>query len=187
MTDEEHAAEQGTEPATEKVTETSPEATMVIESDRVVSFHYTLSEQGSGMTETSTGGEPLTMLFGHRNAVAGVEAALEGHVAGDRFSVQVPPESGYGERGEKNVRRVSKKHIPNRKGLKAGDRTTLTSEQGQHDVTVLKVGRTVVDVDLNHPLAGRILDFDIEVVAVRAADAQELAHGHVHGPGGHGH
>ena len=168
MADGEQAAKQEVEQA------------MVIERDRVVSFHYTLSEQGSAMTETSLGGEPLTMLYGYRNVVAGVEAALAGHVAGDRFSVRVPPESGYGERGENNVRRVSKKHVPN-------DRTTLTSDQGQHDVTVLKVGRTVVDVDLNHPLAGRTLDFDIEVVAVRAAEAEELAHGHAHGGGGHGH
>lgn len=160
---------------------------MIIERDRVVSFHYTMTEQNGDMTETSTGGEPLMMLFGHSNIVAGVEEALAGHVAGDQFSVEVPPQSGYGERSEGNTRRVSKKHVPNPKSLKPGDRTTLTSEQGQHDVTVIKVGRTVVDVDLNHPLAGRTLLFDIEVINVRAADEEEIAHGHVHGPGGHGH
>ena len=183
MTDSEQTPEQ--EPEQEPAQDSTQ--AMVIERDRVVSFHYTLSEQGSDMSETSLGGEPLTMLFGYRNVVAGVEAALAGHVAGDRFTVHVPPENGYGERAENNVRRVSKKHVPNPKGLKVGGRTTLTSDQGQHDVTVLKVGRTVVDVDLNHPLAGRTLDFDIEVVEVRAAQAEEIAHGHVHGPGGHGH
>ena len=171
MTDEEQAAQ----PA------------MVIERDRVVSFHYTLTEQGGDMTETSTGGEPMTMLFGHGDVIAGVESALTGHVAGDRITVQVPPGSGYGERREGNVRRVSKKHVPDSKRLKPGDRTTLTTAQGRHDVTVVKVGRTVVDVDLNHPLAGRTLSFDIEVIDVRAADEEEIAHGHVHGPGGHGH
>ena len=161
--------------------------TMVIERDRVVSFHYTLTEQDGDMSETSTGGEPLTMLFGYANVIPGVENALAGHVAGDRISVQVPPENGYGEYREGNLRRVPKKHVPNPKKLKPGDRTTLTSEQGQHDVTVVKVGHTVVDVDLYHPLAGRTLSFDIEVIDVRAADAEEIAHGHVHGPGGHGH
>ena len=160
---------------------------MVIERDRVVSFHYTLSEQGGDMSESSLGGEPLTMLFGYGNVIAGVENALAGHVAGDRMSVQVAPEDGYGERRDGNVRRVPKKHVPNPKRLKPGDRTTLTTEQGQHDVTVVKVGRTVVDVDLNHPLAGRTLSFDIEVLDVRAADEEEIAHGHVHGPGGHEH
>ena len=163
------------------------ESAMVIERDRVVSFHYTLSESGGEMSETSTGGEPLTLLFGYGNVIAGVEDALAGHVAGDRFSVEVPPARGYGERREGNVRRVSKKHLPNPKALRPGDRTSLTTEQGQHDVTVVKVGRTVVDVDLNHPLAGRTLSFDIEVIDVRAADEEEIAHGHVHGPGGHGH
>ena len=167
--------------------EKDPEQAMAIERDRVVSFHYTLQEQEGDMTETSREGEPLTMLYGHGHVVAGVEDALAGHVAGDRFSVLVPPATGYGERREGNVRRVSKKHVPNAKGLNPGARTTLTTEQGQHDVTVIKVGRTVVDVDLNHPLAGRTLSFDIEVIDVRAAEAEEIAHGHVHGPQGHEH
>ena len=155
---------------------------MAVERDRVVSFHYTLQEQDGDMSETSRGGEPLALLYGYGHVVAGVEEALAGRIAGDRFSVLVPPAKGYGERREGNVRRVSKKHVPNAKGLKPGARTTLTTEQGQHDVTVIKVGRTVVDVDLNHPLAGRTLSFDIEIINVRAADAEEIAHGHVHGP-----
>lgn len=176
-----------TEQEQEQAAQPAAEQKMIIERDRVVSFHYTLREQGGELTETSIGGEPLTMLFGHGNVIAGVENALAGRLAGDQFTVQVAPEDGYGERREGSVRRVPKKHVPNPKGLKPGDRTTLTTEQGQHDVTVVKVGRTVVDVDLNHPLAGRTLSFDIEVIDVRAADAQEIAHGHAHGPGGHGH
>jgi FKBP-type peptidyl-prolyl cis-trans isomerase SlyD len=160
---------------------------MIIERDRVVRFHYTLSELDGEKLESSADGESMVMLYGHGGVIPGVEQALAGHSAGDRFSVTVPPEQAYGRRIEGRVRRVPKKLVPNAKRIKAGDRTVLNSNQGQYDVTVVKVGRTVVDVDSNHPLAGLSLVFDIEVLEVREAQAEEITHGHVHGPGGHGH
>jgi FKBP-type peptidyl-prolyl cis-trans isomerase SlyD len=160
---------------------------MTVEPDRVVRFHYTLfDEQGASM-ESSRAGEPLAVLHGHGNVIAGVEDALQGRAAGDTFSVQVPPDKAYGERLPGRTQRVPKKHIAGAKRLKPGDETVIATREGHRSVTVLKVGHSVVDVDLNHPLAGRALRFDIEIVEVRAAEAEELAHGHVHGPGGHGH
>ena len=101
MTDDQQAAESIVDPATQQ--------TMVIERDRVVSFHYTLTEQDGDMSETSTGGEPLTMLFGYANVIPGVENALAGHIAGDnppagsrapdRFWVtSIPPRSSAAPR-----------------------------------------------------------------------------------------
>ena len=71
--------------------------------------------------------------------------------------------------------------------LRNGAPVMLRTEQGMVHGTVKKVGRTVVDVDMNHPYAGQNLAFRIEVIEVREAEAEEIAHGHVHGPGGHAH
>lgn len=160
---------------------------MTVEPDCVVRFHYTLSDEQGVMLETSRDGEPLAVLHGHGNVIAGVEDALQGRTAGDSFSVQVPPGKGYGERIEGRTQRVPKKHISGARRLKPGDEAVVATREGHRSVTVLKVGHSVVDVDLNHPLAGRTLSFEIEIVEVRAAGPEELAHGHVHGPGGHGH
>ncbi|MFM8355516.1 MAG: peptidylprolyl isomerase [Gammaproteobacteria bacterium] len=97
------------------------------------------------------------------------------------------PEQAFGERREDFVQRLSKKYLQNAARLKPGMQTTLQTKDGPRTVTVLKVGGKVVDVDLNHPLAGLALNFDLEVVDVRAATAEELAHGHAHGAGGHHH
>lgn len=159
---------------------------MNVEQDRVVLFHYELSDEAGLALESSRDRDPLAILFGHRNVIPGLEAALEGHTSGDRFRVEVKPEDGYGLRTEGWTQRVSKKHLPNARRLVPGSRTVLRTGSGPRTVTVLKVGSSVVDVDLNHPMAGRTLCFDVEIVDVREAAPEEIAHGHVHGPGAHG-
>jgi len=99
----------------------------------------------------------------------------------------VSPEEGYGLRDEDRTQRVPKKYFQDGDKLKPGMVTVLRSQQGMHQVTVVKVGATVVDIDGNHPLAGKTLNFDIEITDVRDASEEEIAHGHVHGPGGHHH
>ncbi len=160
---------------------------MIVERDRVVRFHYTLSEAGGASMESSRDGEPLAVLHGHGGVIPGVEDGLAGRSAGDKFTLTVPPEKGYGPRREGRVQRVAKKYVSNARRLKPGQQAVISTREGPRSVTVVKVGRTVVDVDLNHPLAGRTLVFDIEIVEVREAQPEEIAHGHVHGPGGHGH
>ena len=155
--------------------------------DRVVRFHYEMRDEAGKVLETSRGEEPLAVLQGRGNLMRGIESALEGHVAGDRFEVTLPPEQAYGERQDGRTQRVPKKYFPNASRLKPGMTTQLSTQEGPRPVTVLKVGGKVVDVDLNHPLAGRTLMFDIEVVEVREATPEEIAHRHVHGPGGHHH
>ena len=160
---------------------------MIVERDRVVRFHYSFTGEDGREIESSRGREPVAVLQGHGNVVRGVDEALAGHAAGDRFQVTVPPEQAYGRRVDGRTQRVPKKHVRGPGRIKVGDQVTLNTTQGHRDVTVLKVGRTVVDVDLNHPLAGETLVFDIEIVDVREAEPGEIAHGHVHGPGGHEH
>lgn len=160
---------------------------MKIENNTVATFHYDLADTAGQRIESSRAGQPLAVLHGAGNVIAGVEAALAGRVAGERFSVTVPPGQGYGERREGLVQRVPKKYFRDASRLRAGDTTMLSTREGQRVVTVAKVGQSVIDVDLNHPMAGRTLVFDIEIVAVREATPEEVEHGHAHEPGGHHH
>lgn len=160
---------------------------MKIEKDRVVRFHYAVAEAGQAPVESSKdGGEPLAILFGRGQIIPGLEKAMEGHEAGDSFKASVPAAEAYGERREGVIQRVPKKHFGEMR-LEPGMQVVVNTNFGPRAVTVDKVGLTTVDIDLNHPMAGKDLEFDIEIVEVREASEEELAHGHVHGEGGHQH
>lgn len=159
---------------------------MKIEDNSVVRLHYTVSEPGVGQIESSREGSPISVLIGHGNIVPGLEDALRGHEAGDSFNASVGPEQGYGLRRDGMVQRVPRKHFKGAR-LVPGQQVVLPTPQGQRAMTIQKVGMSVVDVDLNHPMAGKNLHFAIEIVDVREASAEEVEHGHVHGEGGHQH
>ena len=159
---------------------------MKIEKDRVVRFHYTVSEVGQEPLETSEGRDPLAILIGHGNIIPGLEKAMDGREAGEKFEVDVPAAEAYGERREGLTQRVPKKHFKGAR-LEPGMQAVLPTNFGPRAVTIQKVGMSVVDVDLNHPMAGKDLHFAIEIVEVREASAEEIEHGHVHGDGGHHH
>lgn len=160
---------------------------MQIARDTVVSFHYRLSRSDGTEIENSRGSEPVAYLHGHGNLLPALEAQLEGRAAGDAFSTTLSPAEAYGERDESAVQRVALKHLVFQGRLQPGMIAGVRTEHGTRQVTVLKVGKFNADVDTNHPLAGQALGFDIEVLTVRSASAEELAHGHVHGEGGHHH
>ena len=160
---------------------------MKVEANKVVVFHYTVSESGGDKVESSHDrGEPLAFLVGQASLIPGLEKALIGHEAGERFDVTVEPAEAYGERRADFTQRVPKKYFRDGEHLKPGMTTVLTMrEGGQRAVTIQKVGSSVIDVDLNHPLAGKTLVFDVEIIDVRDAAPEEISHGHVHGPGVH--
>jgi len=154
----------------------------------VVQFHYTLRDETGEEMETSRGGEPSAYLHGAGNVIKGLENALAGKSAGDVFSATMGPEDGYGERQPGREQRVPIKHlIFSGKKLRAGMAVHLNTSKGSVPVTVVKAGRHSADIDTNHPMAGRTLTFDIEVIDVREATEEEVTHGHAHGPGGHHH
>ncbi len=156
---------------------------MKIEKNRVVRFHYSVSEPGQDPVETSRDREPMAILVGHGNIIPGLEAAMMDKAEGDTFEVTVAPDQAYGERRENYVQRLPKKHLRNAR-VRPGDQIVLETSMGPRAVTVVKVGATVVDVDLNHPMAGKTLQFQVEIVGVREAEQVEIDHGHVHGDGG---
>lgn len=159
---------------------------MKIEKDRVVRFHYTVSEAGQEPIESSRDRDPLAILIGHGNIIPGLENAMMDKQAGDSFGADVTAADAYGEYREGMTQRVPKKHFGETR-LQPGMQVVLQTNFGARAVTVQKVGMSVVDVDLNHPMAGKDLHFDVEIVEVREAKPEEIEHGHVHGDGGHHH
>lgn len=159
---------------------------MIICRNSVVEFHYALSEAGHPL-ENSHSSEPLVYIHGHKGVLAGLEDAIEGKQAGNKFEVTLLPEHAYGERRAGAEQRIPIKHLQGAKVWKAGMTAVVESNQGKQQVTIIKVGRFNADCDLNHPFAGKTLTFAVEIVAVREATDDEINHGHVHAAGGCGH
>ena len=160
---------------------------MEISSDRVVIIHYTLKDDSGAVLDSSAGGEPLAYIQGHGNLVSGLEKALEGKEHGSSLAVVVAPAEGYGERDEALIQRVPKRTLQGSGDIKKGMQFQARTDDGMRLFTVTAVIGDMVTLDGNHPLADQTLHFDIEVVGVREATAEELEHGHVHGAGGHHH
>jgi len=160
---------------------------MAIAKDTVVQFHYTLKDADGTVIEASHGNEPMAYLQGHGNIIPGLEEEMQGKEVGAEFTVTVAPEKAYGQRDETAIQRIPVKHLQGAKKWKKGMVAHVETEQGQRQVTVIKVGKFMVDVDANHPFAGKELTFEVKVEDVRDATAEEIQHGHAHGIGGHQH
>ncbi len=160
---------------------------MPITAKMVAQFHYTLKEADGRELESSAAGHPMTYLHGTQSLLPGLEQALEGRDVGDKFSATLTPALAFGDLLPDSERRVPISQLRGAKTWEAGMQAILQTPEGQQQVTVLKVGHTMATVDLNHPMAGKTLIFDIEVVGCREASVEELMHGHAHGPGGHHH
>lgn len=160
---------------------------MEIKAHTVVTFHYTLSDGAGEELETSRGGDPSTYLHGAANILPGLEQGMTGKSTGDVFSVTLDAEKAYGAHDPSRQQRVPVKHLLYQGRLRKGMLVHVNTADGQRPATVVKLGKFSADLDTNHPLAGRDLVFDIEIVGVRAATDEEIAHRHVHGPGGHQH
>jgi FKBP-type peptidyl-prolyl cis-trans isomerase SlyD len=143
---------------------------MKIEKDHVVRLHYTVSEAGGESIETSRDREPLAVLIGHQAIIPGLEEALLGRETGDTFEVTVTPDKAYGDRMPGLTQRVPKKHFKNQP-LAVGMQVVVPTSMGPRPVTVQKIGLSIVDVDLNHPMAGKTLNFRITLRSVETPAA----------------
>lgn len=160
---------------------------MQISENSVVSFHYTLTDSTGKVIDSSQGNEPLTYLHGVGQIVPGLENALVGKSPGDKLDVEVAAEDGYGEHQEFMVQQVPREAFQGVDVIEPGMQFQAQTPQGGMTVTVTAVDDSTVTVDGNHPLAGQVLFFAVEIVSVRDATAEEREHGHVHGAGGHHH
>lgn len=161
---------------------------MHITKHAVATIAYTLKDDDGEVLDTSSGREPLAYVHGVGSLVPGLESELEGKTAGDSLEVRIPPEEGYGVRQENLVQDVPRDRLPASPDPEVGMQLRATGDGGEEFVlTIVAIEGDTVRLDGNHPLAGVPLNFAVEVVSVREATAEELAHGHVHGPGGHAH
>ena len=156
---------------------------MKIEKNSVVHFRYRMQDSQGNTLEDALGEPAVAILQGAGNVIPGLDRGLLGHEQGDCFEIVVAPEWGYGMPKENDIQRLSKKYFQNPNRLKPGMRTSLSTKDGARSVTVKKVGSKVIDVDMNHPLAGQHLHFTMEIDGVREATNTEISHRHAHAEG----
>ncbi len=153
---------------------------MKVANGRIVSFHYTLTDQAGEVLDSSDGRRPLSYLQGRGQIMPGLERQLEGLEPGAVAALHVPAAEAYGLRDEGLVVTVPRARFSSDVDLSVGA-TVMAEGQGHPTVlTIREVRAEEVVLDANHPLAGRDLNFAVEVVGVRDASPEELAHGHSH-------
>lgn len=161
---------------------------MPIGDGAVVTLNYTLRTDEGELIDSSSADDPLAYLHGADNIVPGLEQALSGKTVGFSGKVTVEPEDGYGEREDLPPQPVPRSAFPADARIAAGMQFMAEGPNGEHaPIWIAGVEGDQVLVDSQHPLAGKTLNFEVEVLAVRPATADELSHGHPHGPDGHGH
>ncbi|MFH6565381.1 MULTISPECIES: FKBP-type peptidyl-prolyl cis-trans isomerase [Pseudomonas] len=161
---------------------------MTIATNKAVSIEYTLTNDAGEVIDSSAGGAPLVYLQGAGNIIPGLEKALDGKAVGEELTVTVEPEDAYGEYSAELVSTLSASMFEGVDQLEVGMQFHASAPDGQMQiVTIRDLDGDDVTVDGNHPLAGQRLTFQVKVVAVRDASEEEVAHGHVHGEGGHQH
>lgn len=162
--------------------------TPTVADGKVVTIHYTLHLDGGRQVDSSEGQEPMAYLHGHGNIVPGLERALHGASIGDKLNVKIAPKDGYGKAMPDAVQEVPTEAFPPDFNPEPGMSFAAQDEDGNvMPLWVVSVAGDTVTITPNHPLAGENLNFSVEVMAIRDAAAEELEHGHPHGPGGHQH
>jgi FKBP-type peptidyl-prolyl cis-trans isomerase SlyD len=161
---------------------------MLIAANKAVSIDYTLTNDAGEVIDSSAGGAPLAYLHGAGNIIGGLEKALLGKQVGDELEVSVEPEDAYGEYSAELVATLNRSMFEGVDELGVGMQFHASGpDGGMQIVTIRELEGDDVIVDGNHPLAGQRLNFKVKVVSVRDASEEEVAHGHIHGEGGHHH
>ena len=158
---------------------------MQVADNTAVSIHYTLTNDEGEVLDSSIGDEALVFLQGSGNIISGLEKAMVGKVAGEKFNVRIEAEEAYGELMEDMIQVISRDMFEGVDEIEVGMQFHADVSFGSGVVTVVSIDDENVTIDGNHPLAGVALTFDVEVIDVRAATEEEAAHGHIHGAGCH--
>ncbi|NKC19227.1 peptidylprolyl isomerase [Pseudoalteromonas sp. S4498] len=159
---------------------------MIIGPNSVVTIHYSVQDKDNNTIDSTFDDEPVIAMLGSGYLIPGLDDALQGKQAGDTFSVTIEPQEGYGERFDELTQAVPKSMFEGME-IEVGMQFRATTDEGDQIVVIIGIEDEEVIVDANHPLSGITLNFDVEVLEVREATAEEVTHGHVHGEGGCGH
>lgn len=154
---------------------------------RVIGFHYTLTDKAGTVLDSSVGDEPLFFLENSQQIIPGLEKVLQLMNVGDKRKIEVKAADAYGDVNPELVVKVKKTQFPPGAELNINDQFQVNNDPHSPVFTITAVDSEDVTVDGNHPMAGKDLFFDVEIVAVRPATEEEVSHGHAHGAHGHGH
>ena len=168
---------------------TNPSTIPITGKGQVIGFHYDLYDDASQQVESSAGHPPVQFLYGQAGVLSALQEAFLGKLIGDDLSITIPSGLAYGRYYPERVQRVLKKHMDNgaKQRFRPGQIVHVNQDGQRQAATIVKVGKFNLDIDTNHPMAGKDLTFDVKIVDVRQATTNELAHVHAHGPGGHQH
>lgn len=159
---------------------------MTIENKYAVTVNYKLHTIEAGgekvFVEQTTAENPLTYIHGIGMMIPKFEEELDGLAAGDKKSFTITPEEGYGVKDPNALAQLPLDMFSESGLPPVGAMLPLTDNEGNpFRAVVAEVTETAVIADLNHPMAGKTLNFDIEILTTRPATDEELAHGHAHG------
>lgn len=160
---------------------------MKIANNKVVVMHYAVMDSEETLIDSSYDSKPLAFIQGAGFLIPGLETELNDKAVGDKFIVDVDAENAYGKRHDEYVQTVPKSLFQGIEDLDVGMQLRAQTDDGEQTVIVIGMEDDEITVDGNHPLAGIDLKFDVEILEVRDATEEEVAHGHVHAEGGCGH
>lgn len=161
---------------------------MSLDKNKVVTFSYTLKDDEGNILDAASSGAPFSFLSGNGQILPKLEEAFHGMLLGTKKNVKINAADAYGDYNEKAVQQVDRNNFPEDADLQPGMQFIANSPEGhQMPFIISEVSENNITIDFNHPLAGKNLEFDVELLNIRDATAEEIAHGHVHGPGGHHH
>jgi FKBP-type peptidyl-prolyl cis-trans isomerase SlyD len=157
---------------------------MPIDANKVVTINFTLKDDAGNLIESTENMEPFSYLSGNNQILPKLEEAVNQMLIGAKRDIKIEAVDGYGEYNESAIQQIDKKEFPEEMKLEEGMHLIANSPDGKRMPFIInKIGETEITVDFNHPLAGKNLEFNVELIDVRNATPEELSHGHVHGAG----
>lgn len=161
---------------------------MALKPNQVITMNFTLKDDEGKVMDTTSGQEPFSFISGQNQILPRLEEQIGGMLIGSKKDVVLTPEEGYGKFEQEAVRNVKRSEFPEDTELKEGMGFMATGPDGkQYQFFIKDIKDDDIQVDFNHPMAGKTLHFNVELVNLRDATKEELDHGHVHGAGGHKH
>ena len=161
---------------------------MPIEANKVVTMNFTLTDETGNVLDSTKSGGPFSYISGKGMVLPKLEEAVSGMIIGTKKQLKLEAKDGYGEYNDDAVQAVGKENFPEDFVLEAGMEYMASNPDGvQMPFIITNVEDETITIDFNHPLAGKNLNFDLELLDVREATPEELSHGHVHGADGHHH
>jgi FKBP-type peptidyl-prolyl cis-trans isomerase SlyD len=159
---------------------------MPIGANKVVTIHYTLKDESGNLLDSTQGSLPFSFLTGHDQVIPKLEEEIDTMLIGGKKNILISAEDAYGEYRDDLVHQINKENFPQDVELEVGMQFVTSAPDGiQMPFAIKQIDGDLVTIDFNHPLAGKNLEFEVELVDVRDATEEELAHGHIHGPHGH--